>query len=611
MRAKRPAATIVIGLLAALLPAVAFPPHITTASASSVGASWTQLTPGAPPYSLAGGFAYDAALDQAIYFGGENMDSLVTSNDMWSFDGSIWRQLPTQYPWPSARQFPQMTYDSDRNRIVLFGGYDGSRLLNDTWEWDGSTWSQVSSSGPSPRNAGTMVYDSVRKQTILFGGATSSGLASDTWLWNGTTWSLLSPSSAPVPRELAGMAFDTARARAVLFGGLSSGGRLGDTWEWDGTNWLHLAPPASPTPRWGMAIGYDALNGRTMLFGGDSFPNDNQTWEWDGSSWREDFPSIVPLPSIYYQMAYDTQRQRLDVYGGDHEGNPDTYARDTWALTAQIPIATSLSVAAASGSFGGSATLSASATAADGSAISGSVTFAVGSLTVKASIGAAGTATAALPLGRMAPGAYSISATLTPASGYLASSATGVLTISPAPLTVRANDVTRWYNEPNPVFTASFSGFVAGDTPDRFQGLTFTTPASTMSGVGTYPITPGGLVAPEYAVTYAGGSLTVRQDQVALVQGSADTTLAGDPVQLVVHVVGPPNTLPLSEGSVTFADQDGTVLCAQLPVVNGTAQCSIRPRSVGTHNFTVIYRGTANVADQTSLWTQTVVPRDQ
>jgi hypothetical protein len=35
---------------------------------------------------------------------------------------------------PTIRAFHSMAYDSERNCIVLFGGFDGSILLKDTWE---------------------------------------------------------------------------------------------------------------------------------------------------------------------------------------------------------------------------------------------------------------------------------------------------------------------------------------------------------------------------------------------------------------------------------------------------------------------------------------------
>jgi len=31
-----------------------------------------------------------------------------------------------------------MTYDSDRGRVVLFGGWDVTGAVSDVWEWEGA-----------------------------------------------------------------------------------------------------------------------------------------------------------------------------------------------------------------------------------------------------------------------------------------------------------------------------------------------------------------------------------------------------------------------------------------------------------------------------------------
>ncbi len=37
------------------------------------------------------------------------------------------------------------------DKVVLFGGHDGTRAVGDKWEWDGSAWSPRSVTGPSAR----------------------------------------------------------------------------------------------------------------------------------------------------------------------------------------------------------------------------------------------------------------------------------------------------------------------------------------------------------------------------------------------------------------------------------------------------------------------------
>jgi hypothetical protein len=36
-----------------------------------------------------------------------------------------------------------MVYDSHRDKILLFGGFDGSGYKGDTWQYDGNEWVQI------------------------------------------------------------------------------------------------------------------------------------------------------------------------------------------------------------------------------------------------------------------------------------------------------------------------------------------------------------------------------------------------------------------------------------------------------------------------------------
>ena len=110
-------------------------------------------------------------------------------------------------------------------------------------------------------------------------------------------------------------------------------------------------------------------------------------------------------------------------------------------------------------------------------------------------------------------GSYAIGATLAPAgvlANYQIQYNTAVFTVTPAPLSVTANDATRLYRTANPSFTAGYSGFVNGDTVASFGGtLSFMTNASVSSPVGTYAVTPGGLTSSNYTITFVNGTLNV------------------------------------------------------------------------------------------------------
>ncbi len=99
-------------------------------------------------------------------------------------------------------------------------------------------WTQVADTGTSPRNAHAMAYDSQRQRVVLFGGYAreSASLCGDTWEWDGKHWTQRQ-DMGPGARSMPGMAYDSLSKRGVLFGGFggvkagSAGSTLADTWE--------------------------------------------------------------------------------------------------------------------------------------------------------------------------------------------------------------------------------------------------------------------------------------------------------------------------------------------------------------------------------------------
>jgi hypothetical protein len=86
----------------------------------------------------------------------------------------------------------------------------------------------------------------------------------------------------------------------------------------------------------------------------------------------------------------------------------------------------------------------------------------------------------------------------------------GTLTINPGGLLVTADNKTKILNAPNPPLTATYSGFVNGDTPASLTGtLTCVTTAVLNSPVGGYPITCSGQSSSNYTITYVPGTLQV------------------------------------------------------------------------------------------------------
>jgi hypothetical protein len=197
-----------------------------------------------PPARVAHAMAYDPTRGVVILFGGS--DGTQALNDTWQWDTERWIKLCTKdCSPPSARFDHALTYDSARQRIVLYGGTDGLNELDDLWSFDGERWSRDPVVGPGPGGrAGHMLgYDSVHNLTVLYGGVHAGEVTSDVWAYttDGETWVRGVASPAPPPaRAYAASAWNDATGSFLIFGG-GPGGELGDLWS------LELSTPAEAT----------------------------------------------------------------------------------------------------------------------------------------------------------------------------------------------------------------------------------------------------------------------------------------------------------------------------------------------------------------------------
>jgi hypothetical protein len=152
------------------------------------GTNWTQLHPANSPTPRDGSaLAFDPTRGRAVLFGGHDANGRLA--DTWEWAGTNWTQIPTSYA-PAPRFWESMAFDSHTGRIVLFGGdhflpYDLGES-NDTWEWDGTQWSlDAPAAAPAVRSGQAMAYDANRDRVVVFGGwnaATSPAtIYGDTW----------------------------------------------------------------------------------------------------------------------------------------------------------------------------------------------------------------------------------------------------------------------------------------------------------------------------------------------------------------------------------------------------------------------------------------------
>jgi hypothetical protein len=322
--------------------------------------SWSTEIPGgsphAPKFWAAG--AWDASGGQLIVFGGGIPGSSNTDALPLTPAGAVWS--PLDNGTPPQRGSAAIVMDTNRNRLILFGGVSGQNpnwtLYNDVWVWpiaSGGPWSQLATGGtpPAGRAMASMIYDPSRDILVIFGGYSQVNPfvpRNDVWVLplSYLTWTPVVPSGAP-PAARAGHSaiFDAGRDRMVVFGGTPDGDSFSPPNEFDDVWALNFAGslpawtqlPGSqdqPRQRYAHSAVFDTYRDRMVIFGGEllfgtgvRFANDTWSYDFGGGGWTQLAPA-GPLPKgRASQVAVrDAAHDRMILFGGF--GSSD----DVWAL---------------------------------------------------------------------------------------------------------------------------------------------------------------------------------------------------------------------------------------------------------------------------------------
>jgi len=164
-----------------------------------------------------------------------------------------------------------------------------------------------------------------------------------------------------------------------------------------------------------------------------------------------------------------------------------------------------------------------------------------------------------------AVGDYPITATGAADVNYLVSHVNGLLSVTRAPLTVTAANKSKVYGAANPALSASYIGFVNGDTSASLDApVNLTTTAVTGSAVGDYPITATGAADVNYLVSHVNGLLRVTR---------APLTVTADNKSKIEGQANPPLTMSYSG----FANGDSVPSLTQAPSVATAADILSSP----------------------------------
>jgi YVTN family beta-propeller protein len=181
----------------------------------------------------------------------------------------------------------------------------------------------------------------------------------------------------------------------------------------------------------------------------------------------------------------------------------------------------------------------------------------------------------------------------------------GTLTVGPANLTVTANNASRGVGAANPVFTASYSGFMNGQTATVLSGSpVFSTTATSSSPAGLYPIydSLGTLTAANYTFSFVSGTLSVVAPSVVQLVvttsvvkqlGGFQATItvtnngsgAASNVQLTTAILGtaPGSPVPVSLGTIAGGGASAKTVIT-FPSSAGTSGSTAVAKYSGAYN---------------------------
>jgi hypothetical protein len=222
---------------------------------------------------------------------------------------------------------------------------------------------------------------------------------------------------------------------------------------------------------------------------------------------------------------------------------------------------------------------------------SGTVSGGVNGDTFTESFSTSATATSAV-------GGYAIVPNVTGSdlANYTVNPVNGTLTVTPAALTITANNASRPFGATNPAFSGAVNGAVNGDSFTE----SFSTTATSASPVGSYPIVPSvtGADIANYTVTPVNGTLTVNQaGSVTTLLTSNAAANAGTPVTFTATATSATTGTPT--GQIQFLD-GATPLGSGTLNPQGVAAFTSSSLPGGTHNVTAVYGGDSDFTGSTS-----------
>jgi len=317
------------------------------------GATWAQRFPVTVPPARSVHTMVAGEEGRIYMFGGrqESADSDGTAtlathlSDVWIWENDNWTRLDEgSAVRPSPRQHAGLTFDSDRDVLVLFGGqrYGGEKgdelvSIFETWEFNlaSGQWSEVVADEP-PVGKPNLVYDPVTKKVVMLGVTNDPSVQPLMYSYDtdAKTWTKLTPAKFPTCVN-EGQLFRQNDGTLLHFGGFCQTGTSGleEVFEYNGSTWNKLVS-GSAQRGVGQATAWDPDKQRAVIFGGAVVTLPSVITSFTNFYQDLDFlsvPESQTQPPGRSLMAFDLdpRRDRLAMYGGLTEFTGE-YQNDFW-----------------------------------------------------------------------------------------------------------------------------------------------------------------------------------------------------------------------------------------------------------------------------------------
>jgi hypothetical protein len=254
--------------------------------------SWMEMNPSVSPGCIFEPMAYDTNADLVIYYCGisGSSPSYTAIGETWSYDANsdTWKDLQSANT-PTGIAASKMIYDTKSDKMIMFGGINvanGNQTINETWAFDYLTnsWTLMQPDVKPPAMGWPeMTYDSESDRLLIWGGwpsmeAKPSGERTSLWAYdyNSDSWEELINTAGPLEDYQGSMVYVPDLDRSIVYVGMQFW-----SYDYNHNHWEVLKSVAGgPGRRLNHAMVYDSGSGYVVLFGGFDSLNlpDNEVW---------------------------------------------------------------------------------------------------------------------------------------------------------------------------------------------------------------------------------------------------------------------------------------------------------------------------------------------